>query len=131
MVRQGLLREDLFHRLNALRLHLPPLRERCEDIPFLLAHYLGVFAAKFRKPVSAFSAEALTLLADYGYPGNVRELRNMVEYAVMLCPGELVLPEHLPVHLRLPGTGGGGGAGMGAQTAARGRKAAAGKPGRA
>ncbi len=102
MVRAGLLREDLFHRLNAVRLHLPPLRERGEDVGFLLAHYLKLFAAKFRKQVLGFSGEAQALLSAYDFPGNVRELRNMVEYAVMVCPGELVLPEHLPLPLRFP-----------------------------
>lgn len=101
LVAAGLLREDLFHRLNAVRLHLPPVRERGEDIHFLLAHFLGIFAAKFRKNVLGFSPEALDLLSAYDYPGNVRELKNMVEYAVMVCPGELVTPEHLPPHLRL------------------------------
>jgi len=100
LVRQGLLRQDLFHRLNAVRLHLPPVRERGEDVQFLLTHFLGIFAAKFRKPVQGFSQEALAQLSSYDYPGNVRELRNMVEYAVMVCPGEQVLPEHLPPHVR-------------------------------
>jgi transcriptional regulator with PAS, ATPase and Fis domain len=102
MVKAGVLRDDLFHRLNAVRLHLPPLRERGEDVGFLLAHYLKIFAAKFRKQVLGFSDEALSLLTSYDYPGNVRELRNMVEYAVMVCAGETVQPEHLPAHLRFP-----------------------------
>lgn len=102
MVRQGLLREDLFHRLNAVRLHLPPLRERGEDVPFLLAHFLKLFAAKFRKPVTGFSDEAQQLLAAYDFPGNVRELRNLVEYAVMVCPKDTVRTEHLPLPLRFP-----------------------------
>jgi PAS domain S-box-containing protein len=102
MVKAGLLREDLFHRLNAVRLHLPPLRERGEDVGFLLAHYLKIFAAKFRKQVTSFSDEALRLLLTYDFPGNVRELRNMVEYAVMVCAGEQVQTEHLPMHLRFP-----------------------------
>ncbi len=100
LVQAGLLRQDLFHRLNAVRLHLPPVRERGEDVQFLLTHFLGLFAAKFRKQVLGFSEEALRLLSSYDYPGNVRELRNMVEYAVMVCPGETVLPEHLPPHVR-------------------------------
>ncbi len=102
LVKAGLLREDLFHRLNAVRLHLPPVRERGEDVQFLLTHFLGIYAAKFRKPVQGFSQEALAQLSTYDYPGNVRELRNMVEYSVMVCPGELVLPEHLPPHVRFP-----------------------------
>lgn len=100
LVKAGLLRQDLFHRLNAVRLHLPPLRERGEDVQFLLTHFLGLFATKLRKQVLGFSEEALRLLSSYDYPGNVRELRNMVEYAVMVCADELVLPEHLPPHVR-------------------------------
>jgi transcriptional regulator with PAS, ATPase and Fis domain len=100
LVAAGLLRQDLFHRLNAVRLHLPPVRERGEDVQFLLSHFLGLFATKFRKQVLGFSGDALSLLSSYDYPGNVRELRNMVEYAAMVCPGELVLPEHLPPHVR-------------------------------
>ncbi|MDR3641765.1 MAG: sigma 54-interacting transcriptional regulator [Humidesulfovibrio sp.] len=100
LVKAGLLREDLFHRLNAVRLHLPPVRERGEDVQFLLTHFLGLYAAKFRKQVLGFSEAAVALLSAYDYPGNVRELRNIVEYAVMVCPGELVGPEHLPPYLR-------------------------------
>jgi PAS domain S-box-containing protein len=102
LVKAGLLREDLFHRLNAVRLHLPPVRERGEDVQFLLTHFLGIYASKFRKQVLGFSEQAQSLLSAYDYPGNVRELRNMVEYAVMVCPGDLVLPEHLPSHVRFP-----------------------------
>lgn len=102
LVKAGLLREDLFHRLNAVRLHLPPVRERGEDVQFLLTHFLGIYATKFRKQVLGFSAEALALLSAYDYPGNVRELRNMVEYAVMVCPGDLIGPDHLPPHVRFP-----------------------------
>jgi len=100
LVRAGLLREDLFHRLNAVRLHLPPVRERGEDVQFLLTHFLALFAAKLRKNVQGYSREALALLSAYDYPGNVRELKNMVEYAVMVCAGETITPEHLPPHVR-------------------------------
>jgi len=100
LVKAGLLREDLFHRLNAVRLHLPPVRERGEDVQFLLTHFLGIYAAKFRKQVLGFSEAALALLSAYDYPGNVRELRNMVEYAAMVCAGDQILPEHLPPHVR-------------------------------
>jgi len=102
LVQAGLLRKDLFHRLNAVRLVLPPVRERGEDVQFLLTHFLGIYAAKFRKQVLGFSEDALALLSAYDYPGNVRELRNMVEYAVMVCAGDQVLPEHLPPHVRFP-----------------------------
>jgi DNA-binding NtrC family response regulator len=128
LVKAGLLREDLFHRLNAVRLHLPPLRERGEDINFLLAHYLKIFTAKFRKQVGGFSDEAQALLSSYDFPGNVRELRNMVEYAVMVCPGEMVLPDHLPSHLRFPVAAAPRDAAL--ATAAQGRPAAVQKPAR-
>jgi len=105
LVAAGLLRQDLFHRLNAVRLHLPPVRERGEDVQFLLTHFLGLFATKFRKQVLGFSEDALALLSSYDYPGNVRELRNMVEYAAMVCPGEAILPEHLPPHVRFSPSG--------------------------
>ncbi len=102
LVEAGLLREDLFHRLNAVRLHLPPVRERGEDVQFLLTHFLGVYTTKFRKQLLGFTQEALALLSAYDYPGNVRELRNMVEYAVMVCPGDMIGTEHLPPQVHFP-----------------------------
>ena len=100
LVKAGLLRDDLFHRLNAVRLHLPPVRERGEDVQFLLTYFLGIYAAKFRKQMLGFTPEALSLLSAYDYPGNVRELRNLVEYAVMVCPGDMIVVDHLPQHVR-------------------------------
>jgi transcriptional regulator with PAS, ATPase and Fis domain len=114
----GRLREDLFHRLSALRIHLPPLRERAEDVDFLLTHFLRAFARKLKKKVSAFSEEARRALAAYPFPGNVRELKNIVDYAVMVCPGETIGPEHLPAHLSLSAHGH-----PGKGRAAQGRKA--------
>lgn len=99
LLREGRLREDLFHRLSVVRLHLPPLRERGEDMAFLLHHFLGIYAARFKKNVTGFSPKALRLLTTYPYPGNIRELRNIVEYAVMVCSGDQIQRAHLPAHL--------------------------------
>lgn len=99
LVRAGRMRQDLAFRLGALRLDLPPLRERPEDIEFLLAHFLEIFAAKFRKKVSGFTPKSRRLLLAHDYPGNVRELRNIVEFAVMVCPKEAIPPACLPGHL--------------------------------
>jgi len=99
MVREGRFREDLLFRLNVVRVHIPPLRERDQDIRLLLDYFLVKFASEFRKNVRAFSPEALRLLVGYPYPGNVRELKNIVEYAVNVCTGNTVQPDHLPAYL--------------------------------
>jgi len=99
LIRQGRLREDLFHRLSAVRLHLPPLRERGEDVSFLLQHFLGLYAARFKKDIAGFSQKALRLLSGYAFPGNVRELKNIVEFAAMVCTSDQIQPAHLPAHL--------------------------------
>ncbi|WP_243367827.1 sigma 54-interacting transcriptional regulator [Fundidesulfovibrio soli] len=99
LVRAGKLRRDIAYRLGALRLDLPPLRERREDIEFLLAHFLELYAAKFRKKVDGFTPKARRLLLAHDYPGNVRELRNVVEFAVMVCTKPAIPPACLPVHL--------------------------------
>lgn len=99
LVRSGRMRQDLAYRLGALRLALPALRERPEDIEFLLAHFLEVFAAKFRKKVQGFTPKARRLLLAHDYPGNVRELRNIVEFAVMVCTKPSIPPACLPAHL--------------------------------
>jgi PAS domain S-box-containing protein len=99
MVREGRFRQDLFFRLNVLRLHIPPLREREGDVRLLLDHYLNFFIQKTRRAVTGFAPKALSLLVDYDYPGNVRELRNIVEYAVNVCREGKVLSKHLPAYL--------------------------------
>ncbi|MFH2123373.1 MAG: sigma 54-interacting transcriptional regulator [Pseudomonadota bacterium] len=101
-VRQGLFREDLFYRLNVLRIHLPPLRERDGDIRLLLDYFLRDFVSQLGSPVKGFSPKCLELLLAYKFTGNVRELRNIVEYAVNICPGEQITPEHLPRYLFSP-----------------------------
>ncbi len=98
-VESGLFREDLFYRLNVLQLHLPPLRERGEDVRYLLHHYLKIFAKKNGKNIGSFSDESLARLTGYSYPGNIRELRNIVEYGVCICQQAEVNIEHLPRYL--------------------------------
>jgi DNA-binding NtrC family response regulator len=95
-VRAGRFREDLYYRLKVIPVALPPLRERAEDIPLLLRHYLAKYNAEFRKNFRTISTDAMRLLASYGWPGNVRELRNLVERILILEKGEVMLPEHLP-----------------------------------
>jgi two-component system, NtrC family, response regulator HydG len=89
-------REDLFFRLNVFQVALPPLRDRREDIPILVQHFVEKFNADAGKHVSGAHPEALEILKNYDWPGNIRELRNSVERAVILCDGELVLRDHLP-----------------------------------
>ncbi|MFA4904222.1 MAG: sigma 54-interacting transcriptional regulator [Desulfobaccales bacterium] len=103
LVAEGRFREDLFYRLNVIPIHLPPLRERREDIPLLAEAFIERTRLKTRKPVGGLSKEALELLLKYDWPGNVRELINAMEYAFMLCPEGYILPEHLPIHLSQKG----------------------------
>jgi DNA-binding NtrC family response regulator len=100
LVKEGRFREDLYHRLNVIHLHLPPLRERREDIPMLLAHFLERFCTENSKPLRLFTPSAMKLLMDYDWPGNVRELENVVERAVVLSTQERVDVDLLPESLR-------------------------------
>ncbi len=89
-------REDLFYRLNVFPIHIPPLRERREDIPILLEYFLQRFSKEFNKTMRGFSREAIELVGRYHWPGNVRELRNVVERICIMHNVEQILPEHLP-----------------------------------
>lgn len=102
MVRERTFREDLLFRLNVVRMQVPTLRERRDDVQLLLDHFLQNFVAKFKKPIKGFSANALRILLVYDYPGNVRELKNIVEYASNVCQENQILAEHLPVYLTHP-----------------------------
>ena len=99
-VAEGKFREDLFYRINVLPVHLPPLRERREDIPPIAEHFLARFAEQMKKPVRSISGEAMDLLQAFAWPGNVRELENVMERAVALEQTPSVLPETLPEHVR-------------------------------
>lgn len=102
MAHEGRFRRDLLFRLNVIRMELPPLHDRKEDISTLLNHFLRVMSLKFRNRVKTFSTEARELLLNFRYPGNVRELRNIVEYSVNVCDGESVEMKHLPAYLSEP-----------------------------
>jgi two-component system response regulator PilR (NtrC family) len=104
-VADGRFREDLYYRINVIQVHLPPLRERREDVPLLAEHFLARFAQAADKPVRGISHEAQELLGAYHWPGNVRELENVIERAVALEQTTLVLPESLPVNVRAGGDG--------------------------
>jgi len=92
-------REDLFFRLNVVNLTLPPLRDRREDIPQLASHFLKTFADRYARSTRSFSSEAMACLMSYAYPGNVRELENIVEQTIVMTMGEVVHAEDLPASL--------------------------------
>jgi two-component system response regulator PilR (NtrC family) len=100
LVASGRFREDLFYRINVIPMHLPPLRERREDIPPLAEHFLEKYAEQMRKPVRSISHAAVVQLQAYSWPGNVRELENVIERAVALEQSSSVLPDSLPAHIR-------------------------------
>lgn len=99
MVKEGKFREDLFYRLNVLRIQLPPLRERGDDILILADYFLKEFLEKSNKKIKGFSEEVIKILKSYKYPGNVRELRNIIEYAVHVCSEDFISERHLPEYL--------------------------------
>jgi PAS domain S-box-containing protein len=101
LVKRGVFREDLFYRLNVIRLDLPPLRNRKEDIPMLVRHFLGRLNRLRGKSVKGISQEALSLLMFHDYPGNIRELENIIEHAFVLCPEGQIEARCLPDHLRV------------------------------
>src|SRR5262249_38578871 len=92
-------REDLFYRFNAFTITLPPVRERVEDVPVLAYHFLRKAEAKVNKKVERISAEALDVLKRYSWPGNLRELENIVERAVVLATDRVIEAGHLPLHI--------------------------------
>ncbi len=99
-VAENRFREDLFYRVNVINVHLPPLRERREDVPLLADHFLRRYAQQMGKPVTGISGEAMALLEAYRWPGNIRELENVVERAVALERTPVVLPDSLPPVVR-------------------------------
>jgi transcriptional regulator with PAS, ATPase and Fis domain len=109
LVKAGTFREDLYYRVNVVTLTLPPLRERREDIPLLTDHFIARFNRLREKDITGVSPEVLQILMSHEYPGNVRELENIIEHAFILCPGGLIQAGHLPGHLRpaqpAPGAG--------------------------
>jgi DNA-binding NtrC family response regulator len=104
LVENGQFRSDLFYRLNVLRIYLPPLRERPEDIPILVRRFIQEYARQHDRPFHGISPEAMQMLMAYAWPGNVRELRNLIESMVVLSPGHEIHPEDLPRQIREGGT---------------------------
>jgi PAS domain S-box-containing protein len=96
MIEEGLFREELFYRVNVVNICLPALRERPEDIPLLVDHFVARFREKRGKDITGVSRDVLALLRSYDFPGNVRELENAIEHAFVICRGDLIEREHLP-----------------------------------
>jgi len=102
MVAKGTFRQDLFYRLNVINIKTPALRERQDDIPLLANHFLAKYNEKLNKSIASISTEAMNILKGYSYPGNVRELENMIERTVALESGSTILPESLPPMVNTP-----------------------------
>jgi len=100
LVEEGRFRHDLYYRINVLRMVLPPLCNRKEDIPLLIEHFINRFNKLRVKDIHGVSHEALAILTAHDYPGNVRELQNIIEHAFALCPGGMIEPRHLPDELQ-------------------------------
>jgi two-component system NtrC family response regulator len=103
-LRAGTFREDLYYRLNVVRIHVPPLRERPDDISVLALHCLHRCALRMNRPHVRLSQAALDLLLAYRWPGNVRELENLLERAIVISSGDEIGPEALPLQLHEPGS---------------------------
>ncbi len=103
-VERGLFRADLFYRLNVLRIYLPPLRERRDDIPLLVRRFVGELSQAHDRPFHGISADAMQVLIDYPWPGNIRELRNLIESMVVLSPGREVQAADIPSQIREGGS---------------------------
>ncbi|MBN2725944.1 sigma 54-interacting transcriptional regulator [Candidatus Mcinerneyibacteriota bacterium] len=102
-VKAGRFREDLFYRINVIRLHLPPLRERQEDIPLLTEQFIRLFNSRRKNPIQGVSPEVYQAFLSYGWPGNIRELENVIERAFILCRSSVVTSDLLPPELAPPG----------------------------
>jgi PAS domain S-box-containing protein len=98
-VQKGLFREDLYYRINVVRMELPPLRDRKEDIPLLIEHFIQKFNVLHNRSVKYMDQKALALLMSYDFPGNIRELENIMEYIFVLCTEEWIHREHLPEYI--------------------------------
>jgi PAS domain S-box-containing protein len=100
LVKEGTFRQDLYYRINVVKLILPPLRKRKEDIPLLAEHFVLKFNRLIGKEIHGLSSEVLSILMSYDFPGNIRELENIMEYATLVCKKSLIGIEHLPDYLR-------------------------------
>jgi two-component system NtrC family response regulator len=102
MIKRGTFREDLYYRLNVMTISIPPLRERKEDVPLLLSHFLKKSEKEIGKEIKGFSREAFDILMKYDFPGNVRELENIVARSIILCRGEQITLDDLPLNVFSP-----------------------------
>lgn len=98
-VQEGTLREDLLYRLNVITIKLPPLREHRDDVPLLVQHMIEEMSRRHNKTAGIISTESMDALLEYHWPGNIRELRNVIERAVVICDGEQIEKRHLPLHI--------------------------------
>ncbi|MAT57026.1 MAG: Fis family transcriptional regulator [Ignavibacteriae bacterium] len=99
-ISEGRFREDLYYRINVINIHLPPLQERQDDIPSLINHFIDKFNKKFKKDIHYISPNALQLVNSYEWPGNIRELENVIEHAFVVCNSDAIRTEHLPERLQ-------------------------------
>ena len=100
-IKEGIFREDLYYRVNVFPIYLPPLRERKDDIMQLADHFLEKYAAENKKNINRISTPAIEMLTSYHWPGNIRELENCIERAVLLCDEDVIRSEHLPPSLQM------------------------------
>jgi transcriptional regulator with PAS, ATPase and Fis domain len=100
-IKEGTFREDLYYRINVIEITIPPLRQRKEDIPLLAEHFVGKFSEQNRKNIKGLTPEAMDILIKYSWPGNIRELANVMERAVVMCQGELIEAKCLPQKLSM------------------------------
>ena len=101
MVEKGTFREDLFYRLNVVNIKIPPLRERISDIPLLVDYFIKKYCTSMNKPPATIDAAALKRLQEFNYPGNIRELENMIERAIVVGDGKRISLKDLPLEKQL------------------------------
>jgi two-component system, NtrC family, response regulator HydG len=104
LIREGQFREDLYYRIGVIPIHLPPLRDRASDIPLLVESFIKRIGARTKKNITGITRGALDLLMNYSWPGNIRELINVIEYGFVLCPEGFIEPRHLPHHFYREGS---------------------------
>jgi transcriptional regulator with PAS, ATPase and Fis domain len=103
-VHAGRFREDLYYRINVVPIHLPPLRERAEDIPLLIDHFVRMYSAANQMAVKRLDPDAVEVLEDYSWPGNIRELENVIQRLVLMTSGPVITVRHLPQQLLVNST---------------------------
>ena len=102
-VKQGTFREDLYYRLNVIPINMPPLRERLEDLPELVGLFLNKYSEKLKKRITSYDASVMESFHAYSWPGNIRELENIIERMVALCESDILLVDDIPLEVRFSG----------------------------